>query len=527
MTPGATGGMEWYVRGLIDHLAKLDDSSQYLLVLGPMNYNTFSKPGPNWKTVLYEGSEVTPPALASAYNSILKNQRIGFLHGLLRKIRTRIRQFRTPVWKNNLSALLKKENIDIWFCPLMYSLPIDVNMPVVNTIPDLQHEYYPDLLDPMELRYRNLGYQYSCKAATATIAISNTTAEDIVSLYGIDPEEVFAIPISLDPSFQIPAKAADAYFAKVKSRYNLRDEYVYFPANGWPHKNHEKLVEAMYYVREKGFDLELILSGSPFDLWDRLKPILSKFNLEDTVRHLGYIDRQEVIGLYTGAKMLAFPSTFEGFGIPLLEAMSLGTPVVCSNVTSLPEVGGDAAIYFDPKEPKSIAEAIMAVAGNDGLRRKMVQSGNEQVKNFHYEKTAKQTYEIFRKIYEGELKNPQLEPPRGLLPWNWLLNGHSRFYFHCRCLKWLRIEALQQNNIPGLKNQRIKICLNDRVEYDADMTPGKTQEIFVKPQQNPSDGFYRLDIIASAKRKIGDQSLSLRIPKIELVDARGRTVDLV
>src|SRR5262249_12374595 len=194
-------------------------------------------------------------------------------------------------------------------------------------------------------------------------------------------------------------------------------------------------------VRERP-SLQLVLTGCPFDLLEKLKPLLQEPAMKRSVRHLGYVGRDEVVGLYGAARMLVFPSRFEGFGLPLLEAMHLVVPVACSNIGSLPEVGGDAVIYFDPLDGWQIAEAILTVTGDGGVRQRLIAAGNEQQLRFNYARTAEETLAVFRKVGSGELLPPGEAPFRPLAPGRLLDQGVGRWFFRLDGVRRLRVQVL-------------------------------------------------------------------------------------
>src|SRR5262249_16977065 len=176
MTPVHVGGMEWYVRKLLTQLGVIDRHNDYLLVTAPNNHRSFHLPS-RWKKVVYRGVETSPimyrvaPAVPRDSGPSLRS-----LRGLYRYLKWLIAR----QWTGGLADLIRREGIHLWFCPLIYALPLDVSVPVVITIPDLQHEYYPEFFGPDELGLRAMGYQYSCRIATATIGISQYVADDIV-----------------------------------------------------------------------------------------------------------------------------------------------------------------------------------------------------------------------------------------------------------------------------------------------------------------------------------------------------------
>jgi glycosyltransferase involved in cell wall biosynthesis len=438
-----------------------------------------------------------------------------------------LRLLSTPYWMGKLAKLIAREGIELWFCPFIYALPLDTDVPIVTTIPDLQHEHYSDLFSGDELALRTLGYQYSCKVAIATIGISKHVADEIVKFYNIDSAKVFGIPLALDQSYQVSPEEIEHLVARVRLKFCLDQEFILYPANGWQHKNHEKLIEAIDIVHRCGYPVNLILTGAEFDVMDRLRPLLSQYGLHQVIRHLGYVDKQDLIGLYSAARMLIFPSLFEGFGLPLLEAMYLGVPVACSQVGSLPEVGDKAVLYFDPERPENIAEAILKVSRDEAFRQQLITAGKEQIKCFSYVNTAKQTMTVFEKIRDGVLVSPGLPPFRPLISHNWLNEGYSRWYFHAPSLSEIEFKVVQPTILPELANQTITVLLDERKMLESAIEPQHEYQFAISTPNNPDAGFHRLDIFASAKVSVSGQVLSAQVPSLVIINASGKRLNLI
>jgi glycosyltransferase involved in cell wall biosynthesis len=515
LSPGAAGGMEWYVRCLIDQFARLDRENDYVLVTAPHNDASFACPPRRWEKVVYRGGEGFPDAYRQRPEVAA---RVRHWYDAPRRMLQRLRGSYAPQWEGRFADLLAQRRIDLWFCPLMYALPVDAGVPVVNTIPDLQHEYHPEFFPAEELARRRLGYQYSCRAAAATIAISRHVAGDIARLYAVPDGKVLAIPLALDPFMEQARGDIARRVAEVRVKYGLGEEFLFYPANGWPHKNHETLVRAMARVGRERPGIQLVLTGCPFDLPQRMQPILDEHGLHGVVRHLGYVSRDDVAGLHAASSMLVFPSLFEGFGLPLLEAMHLGAPVVCSNIGSLPEVGGDAARFFDPRSDDQIADAILGVIGDAALRGQLVEAGHQQVARFSYARTATETLAAFRHIAAGRLPAPDVPPFRPLAPGRLLEDGHGRWLFRLHGVRQLRLELSPETALP-----RLQVCLNGRKVLD---TPLSKQPAggFVVPATAAED-FHTLELSTSPGP--GPQSPGVRLLRLAAVDAAEQELRLV
>lgn len=174
---------------------------------------------------------------------------------------------------------------------------------------------------------------------------------------------------------------------------------MYYPAATWPHKNHKTLLQAFKILKDWcGFEGDLVLTGIAKQSHDDISAQIELLGIKDDVKVLGYLPYEELPCIYNLARLLVFPSLFEGFGIPLVEAMACGCPVVCSNVTSIPEIVGAAGVMFDPDSAEDMAEKLMSVWWDDEQICKMRSEGLERVKLFSWENTALKTLRCFEKI---------------------------------------------------------------------------------------------------------------------------------
>jgi glycosyltransferase involved in cell wall biosynthesis len=523
MTPGRAGGMEWYVRNLISQLGAIDQKNEYVLVTAPNNHRTFSLPSARWKKVAYAGQENSPTVYRVVQGSVAPGpRRLPRLRRLYRRLRT----LSARPWTGGLSDLIRRQDIQLWFCPLIYALPLDAPVPIVTTIPDLQHEYYPDFFTSDELALRAMGYPHSCRVATATIGISQHVADELVRLYDIPPERVFATPLALDQSYQLSPPDIDLLLNRTRLKFRLDNDFIFYPANGWRHKNHEILIEALHLARQRAPHLRLVLTGCELDVIDRLRPLIRRHRLQGAVRHLGYVTRDDVAGLYAACKLLVFPSLFEGFGLPLLEAMHFGTPIACSNVGSLPEVGGDAVLFFDPHKADEVASAITRGIEDDQLRARLIAAGREQVLRFSYTRTAQLTLAVFEKIGAGELRPPGLPPFRPLAAHNWLYAGHSRWYFRAGPTFTVHVALIQPTQLDSLKDQRIEVRLDGHTVAAAVIEPQRVYRFSHVSKNGGRPLLHALDISASARTRVGGELFSAKVASLRVVDGTGRELPL-
>ena len=233
---------------------------------------------------------------------------------------------------------MRLDDVDVVHFPFSTMIPRVTSRPTVTSILDVQHEYLPENFSKAELAYRRAVYGRSARDSDLVIAISHHAKQTLVERLGVSAERVRVIHLGADLDVFTPSDME-------------RKPFLLYPANRWPHKNHERLFEALAILRETRPELELVLTGSGHE--GKPAPV--------GVRVLGRVSTDELAELYRTASALVYPSLFEGFGIPLVEAMASGCPVAASATSSIPEVAGDAAVLFDPTSPEAISDAVSAL----------------------------------------------------------------------------------------------------------------------------------------------------------------------
>jgi glycosyltransferase involved in cell wall biosynthesis len=270
-----------------------------------------------------------------------------------------------------LRRALDVDELDALHFPLSVMLPPVRRPPTVTTVLDLQHEEHPEFFGRAELTYRKRVYGWTVRRSRIVVAISEHGRQTLIERYGLAPDRVRAIHLAVD----------HARFFRDESP---RGDYLLYPARPWPHKNHARLYAAFAQVRRERPELRLVLTGE------------GDFgNVPDGVDVRGRVSTDELVALYRGAAAVVFPSLYEGFGMPVVEAMACGCPVACSNVTSLPEVVGDAARVFDPRDVDAIAAAIDEVLRHP---EPFVARGLERAKLFTWDANARAHDEIYREL---------------------------------------------------------------------------------------------------------------------------------
>lgn len=469
LRPGQMGGAEVYFRDLLAELLKRG-GHEYVLVTADYNHGTLPADSRECRRILFarEAASASAP-LSGMARMLLPGVRAGHMMSRgLDRLRSRGRRLRS----NNLRELIQRERIDIWFCPFTNLEPRVCPVPGVITVHDLQHEYLPEFFDPDELRHRRDFYSESCATADHVIAVSEFTRQGVVERYGVEPSRVSAIPNAAGADFVW--RHAGTRVADVRKRYALPPRYVLYPANTWRHKNHARLIEALARYRdETGEALALVLTGVAKEGEAGLKGAMDRAGLSESVHFLGYVPRADLPALYAGAACLVFPSLFEGFGIPLVEAMLVGCPVAASNATSIPEVVGDAAILFDPRDPPDIARAIAAIVRDPTTAADLARRGRARVDRFSGSKTADLTIELLESVHRDSLvrgrpAGRELIAVEGVFDDHWM-GREAVLSLRGQALVSLEIEGALAALEPILP-QRLRVETNGREALDVSLT---------------------------------------------------------
>lgn len=292
-------------------------------------------------------------------------------------------------------ALLKeKPRPDLVFVPGHYAPPLCLS-PLVVSIMDLGYRRRPqDFTLPIYGKLR-LWTTFSLRKATHVFAISQSTKDDIIKYEKIAPEKITVTYPGFDKDkFRI--QNSELRIKGVKEKYGINGDYILSLSTLKPNKNIGGLLEAFRLM--SGLPITLVVAGRKGWLFESIFAKVKKLGLEDRVIFTGFVDEEDKPSLMAGARAFVMPSFWEGFGIPVIEAMAVGTPVAVSNTGSLPEIVGEAGIIVDPYSPADIARGIKKVISDKRIRDKMIKRGLERVKKFSWEKCAQKTFEVLKKV---------------------------------------------------------------------------------------------------------------------------------
>ena len=340
LSPGESGGSETYARQLLRALGRVGTNDYTVLV--PARAKDAAEGLP---TV-----EVKDPPLGR--------------RGPLRIATMALAARRTKAVTTHVAEF------DVLHYPLTVPSP-GTQAPTVVTLHDTQHRDLPEFFGPARKSFRRIAYDRAARGAAAVVVTSEFVRERAVELLELDPGRVHVVPHAIDHSvFTIGDEE--------------REPILLYPARPWPHKNHTRLFEAFAVLRETRPQLRLVLTGGGLD---RLEP------LPEGVENLGTVPAEHLASLYRRAACLVYPSLYEGFGLPVLEAMACGCPVAASNVGAIPEIAGDAAVLFDPTDVEAMIEAMLET---DTRREELRERGLARAAAYTWDESARRHDDVYR-----------------------------------------------------------------------------------------------------------------------------------
>jgi glycosyltransferase involved in cell wall biosynthesis len=387
MQPGLAGGTENLSRSFLKHLMALDAYNRYTILLpSEARYDFDLRNHTNFRIALADSPRV--------YFRKVLWYGARFIHRL----------FKVDYWRSaEVETLRQARALD---AEVTLSIPGYIHpdlYPLANVllVTDIQHEYYPEYFSEHELNERRRVYNDSIRRARHLCAISEFTRQTLIDRLGVEPERVSTTHLAADPLFY-PQSPYRGNHKKILAKYGLpKGEYLFFPANTWPHKNHRSALKALKIMGEAHrLNPLLVCTGTAKNAQPDLLALIRDLHLGDQVKFLGYCPSAEMPALYEGAAALIFPSLFEGFGMPVVEAMWCDCPVVCSNVTSLPEIAGDAALLVAPDSPEELAYETSRILNDDELRGTLIERGRSQAVNFSWLKFTMETVRVLHRVHE-------------------------------------------------------------------------------------------------------------------------------
>jgi len=356
-------GIGTYIRNLLRQLARIDRDTEYVLLCQEADLDVGTLLGANFRTVL----EPSP-------NYSLREQ----IH---------------------VPWVLHRERPDVYHAP-HYVLPAGVRCRSVVTIHDCIHLMFPQYLpNRAAYAYARASMWAAARRSDRILTVSEASKRDILHFFNVPPEKIVVVYNAIDEHFSVTPPAEDV--ARVRERYQLDHQFMLYVGNIKPHKNLVRLIEAFAELRRTGFDeVKLLIIGDQISKLPALRRAVHSHKLHKHVRFLGYVSDQTLGVLYRLAAAFVFPSLYEGFGLPPLEAMASGTPVVTSNVSSLPEVAGEAAVLVDPYDVDSIVDGMRRVLSDPALAAALRRKGVERAREFSWERSVAKTRQVYQQVVD-------------------------------------------------------------------------------------------------------------------------------
>ena len=366
------GGNETYIKQLIAALAEIDRANRYSIYLANAQAaaewrDGFARQHPNFE--IRQIPQPTPLVRVPLYLAYeLRRRPVDVLHV----------QFTAPP-----------------FCPV----------PVVAAIHDLSFEHFPETFTRRGAWQLQLTVRRTAQRAARVVTISEYSRQDILRTYGLPPEKVVLTPLAQAPEFAaVPTKpyTVEAEAARIKTQFSITRDFILAVGSLQPRKNLVRLIRAYARLRteQPDFNHQLVIVGRKLWLHHEIFTEVEQQPWANDVILTGYVAETDLPPLYRAAAVFAYPSIFEGFGLPPLEAMACGTPVVTSNTSSLPEVVGDAALLVDPYDEAALAENLLRVARDEALRTQLRNAGLARVQLFNWRATAEKTLQVYQACYD-------------------------------------------------------------------------------------------------------------------------------
>jgi glycosyltransferase involved in cell wall biosynthesis len=288
-------------------------------------------------------------------------------------------------------------------------------LPSIYNPHDLQHRHFPQFFTPEGWIKKDVEYRSGCEMATTVVTASQWIKDDICRQYNVNALKIAVIPFA--PPTQAYAPPAPGEDAATRAKFGLPDNFAFYPAMTWPHKNHLRLLEALAYLKkERGLAVPLVCTGNRGPFWPKIEEAIQRLGLGAQVHFPGLVSREELQSIYRSCSFVIVPTLFEAASGPVFEAWNAGAAVACSNVTSLPQQVGDAALVFEPTDVQAIARAVQALQSDPKLRQDLIARGRRRLGDFTWDRTAR----AYRAVYRRAAMRPLSDEDQKLLSWDWM-----------------------------------------------------------------------------------------------------------
>jgi len=395
---GENGGAKVLAVELLKGLPAIAVNDRFLLLTASWNHEELaSLEGARMQRLCVIASKPAENAGRNFFQSYIPERLVHFAGRTLQVLKRKIKN--SGVLKR--SAVLSAKGVDLLFCPFSAPTFYEPGIPVVSVVHDLQHVDYPHFFDSAEIRLRNEFFEDIRNKASHIICVSEYVRQSVVDHLDVDPGKISCIYNSIHKRLATESPSASA---TLEGLGLVKNRYAFYPANFWPHKNHRMLLLAfkIFLSRNPDQNLSLVFTGALEEAEKELRLDAEAMGISDRVHFLGFLPSKTFEAVWHGARFLLYPSLYEGFGMPILEAMAIGKPVLCSHAASLPEVAGDAALFFDPRKPMDIVEKMERLMADPALEKRMVASGCRRAEAFSPKKMVDQ----YDRLLHSAMRSP-------------------------------------------------------------------------------------------------------------------------
>lgn len=355
LIPGGVGGTEIYLRNLLPALAEIDSANRYFVFLNRETGTDLVPDRPNFTAVRYP-------------------------------VPARFRPARI-IWEQTvLPVSIARLRLDVLFNP-GFTSPVICSCRTVTVFHDLQHKRHPEYFRWFDLPFWRILLYAAAQRSSILLADSQATRTDLLRFYRLPAEKIRVVPLGVDPVF---------FELGRRRRIETRERYILSVSTLHPHKNLDRLIHAFADFRRSHAEFRLVVAGLRGFHAEALERLCASLGVADAVRFTGWIERQELYELFVHASAFLYPSTFEGFGLPVLEALAAGVPTACSNVEPLAGMAGGAALLFDPHDGSAVLDAMVRLTSDADLQARLAAEGPERAAQFSWKKTACATLEALQ-----------------------------------------------------------------------------------------------------------------------------------
>jgi glycosyltransferase involved in cell wall biosynthesis len=387
---GAYGGVQQWVIGLASGLSQLPGDDEYLFLAIPGHHEWLEPylgggcrvlyPAPRRPPPRTKARRRLPPALRHLWR--LAASSIPALGRIRPSVRVATPRDRSPIARSD--GTVEQAGADV--VHFSFQAAFLTTVPSIYQPWDLQHLHLPDFFTPEQRAWREASYRAFCAQASLVVTASEWVRQDVIQQYGVEAERIAVVNVPPVTTAYPELRAAD--LEAIGDRLELPDRFVFYPAQTWPHKNHVRLFEALRLLGDDGVTVPLVCTGLVNASGAGLQQLAVDLGIDANIRFLGYVAPVELKAVYQRARALIFPSLYEGWGLPIVEAFSAGLPVACSNVTSLPKLVDGAALLFDPYDSMAIAAAIRRLWEDETLTEDLARRGRAIASRYDWRRTA-------------------------------------------------------------------------------------------------------------------------------------------